>query len=292
MPRRWNVGVAVALVFLSLSACGIWPGSGSTVRTAQLPDGGVEHVHGLDVDPADGVLYAATHYGLFRIPGQGKPTRVANRMQDTMGFTIVGPKTFLGSGHPDALMEPDLPPRLGLMRSTDAGQSWKSVSLSGQADFHALRRAHGTIYGWDSDTSRLMVSPDNGVTWQLRAILDLADFVVGPDDPRVLFATTERGLLRSSDAGRSFQPSRGPALAVLAWKRPDNLVGLDTGGALYASADGGRSWTKRGSLGGSPEAITTDKNSLYAAVAHKGIFASIDGGRTWTLRYNGSPAAG
>jgi photosystem II stability/assembly factor-like uncharacterized protein len=124
------------------------------------------------------------------------------------------------------------------------------------------------------------------------AILDLADFVVGPDDPRVLFATTERGLLRSSDAGRSFQPSRGPALAVLAWKRPDNLVGLDTGGALYASADGGRSWTKRGSLGGSPEAITTDKNSLYAAVAHKGIFASIDGGRTWTLRYNGSPAAG
>ncbi len=38
------------------------------------------------MDPADGVLYAATHYGLFRLPEQGDPVRVADRFQDTMGL--------------------------------------------------------------------------------------------------------------------------------------------------------------------------------------------------------------
>lgn len=44
------------------------------------------------VDPADGVLYAATHYGLFRIPETGPATRGAGRLQDTMGPTVVGPE--------------------------------------------------------------------------------------------------------------------------------------------------------------------------------------------------------
>ena len=56
------------------------------------------HVHGLGVDPGDGMLYAATHSGLFKIPEQGEAERVANRAQDTMGFSIVGPGRFIGSG--------------------------------------------------------------------------------------------------------------------------------------------------------------------------------------------------
>lgn len=44
------------------------------------------------VDPADGVQYAGTHYGLFRIPESGPAVRVADRLQDTMGCTVVGPR--------------------------------------------------------------------------------------------------------------------------------------------------------------------------------------------------------
>ncbi len=29
----------------------------------EFPEPGLEHTHGLGVDPADGVLYAATHFG-------------------------------------------------------------------------------------------------------------------------------------------------------------------------------------------------------------------------------------
>ena len=52
------------------------------------------HVYGLDVDGADGTLYAAARNGVFRISPQGKATRIANRDQDTTG-------DFLAIGHPE-----------------------------------------------------------------------------------------------------------------------------------------------------------------------------------------------
>ena len=69
---------------------------------AALADPGPVHVHGLGVNPADEALFIATHSGLYRLDNAaGKPARVADRRQDTMGFTVVGPDRFLGSWHPD-----------------------------------------------------------------------------------------------------------------------------------------------------------------------------------------------
>lgn len=86
-PRRTPAMVAV-LVIAMVTACS----GGSPVATGTRSDG-VEHIHGLGVDPAVGVLYAATHTGLFRVPEKGAAARVADRRQDTMGFTITGPNT-------------------------------------------------------------------------------------------------------------------------------------------------------------------------------------------------------
>lgn len=253
-------------------------------------DPGVAHVHGLGVDPADGVLYAATHFGLFRIPDTGPATRVADRFQDTMGFTVVGPRTFLGSGHPDVQKDPDLPPRLGLIRSIDAAQSWQSVSLSGKVDFHALHAAHGNVYGWDSGTGNLMVSGDDGRTWDTRSTLALRDFTVSPTDPALLLATTEKGLVRSNDGGRSWQQMPGaPLLAVLAWPQAQTLFGVAPDGAVVQSADGGTTWARRGNAGGQPEALAVDTRNgaptVYVAVSGRGVLASTDGGTTFTSRY-------
>ncbi|MDQ3275042.1 MAG: exo-alpha-sialidase, partial [Actinomycetota bacterium] len=63
-------------------------------------DPGVVHVHGLGINPKDGALFVATHTGVFRIPESGQAVRIADRWQDTMGFTVVGPDHFLASGHP------------------------------------------------------------------------------------------------------------------------------------------------------------------------------------------------
>ena len=58
-------------------------------------------VHGLGLNPADGDLYTATHFGLFRVAADGVAERVGESLQDTMGFTVVGPDRFVASGHPD-----------------------------------------------------------------------------------------------------------------------------------------------------------------------------------------------
>ncbi len=291
MPSRWSPLAALALLTVTACSSASTSGASNTGQSqVRYPDPGVAHVHGLGVDPADGVLYAATHYGLFRLPEQGTAARVAGRMQDTMGFTVVGPNTFLGSGHPDFGKDPQLPPRLGLIRSTDAAETWQSVSLGGEVDFHALHAAHGRIYGWDAGTGRLLVSADDGRTWQTRSTLGLRDFAVSPTSADTLLATTERGLARSTDGGRSWQPVAGaPTLAVLSWPRPNALYGVTPNGTVQHSPDGGRSWSTRGNAGGQPEALTADqrdgKPTLYLAVSDRGVLASRDGGRTFTTRY-------
>lgn len=291
MPRH-HLSVVAGVVSLALgsAACTSEADGGRAGAEPVAPEPGVEHVHGLGVDPADGVLYAATHFGLWRMPEQGRATRVADRYQDTMGFTVVGPGRFLGSGHPDFRMDPDLPARLGLIRSDDAGETWQSISLSGEADFHALRTAQGQIYAWDSGTGRVMQSGDDGRSWEPRSTLDLHDLVVSPEAPESLLATTEAGIVRSDDGGRTWAPVVGaPALTVLAWGGRDSLYGVTATGAVHHSPDGGATWSQRGTVDGEPEALTvsvdTQLERVYVAVAERGILSSDDGGASFTVRY-------
>ena len=126
--------LAVALALLMVGA-GCSSDRAASPSPAVAEDPGVVHVHGLGVNPRDGALFAATHTGLFAI-GDGTASRVSDRLQDTMGFTVVGPDHFLGSGHPDfrdrQLYDPDRRPLLGLVESRDAGRSWRPLSLLGR----------------------------------------------------------------------------------------------------------------------------------------------------------------
>jgi hypothetical protein len=273
--------VAVAAVALmALAGCG--QAVSPPERAADQPEAvRLAHVHGLGINPADGNLYAASHYGVFRLPSGGAPEQIAGRSQDTMGFTIVGPDHFLGSGHPDP-SEAGQPPHLGLIESTDAGQAWRSLSLAGEADFHALEAKHGQVYGYDSQTRQIMVSADKA-TWDPRARLALADFAVSPDSPDLLLATTQQGPARSSDGGRSFSPIAGaPLLVLLDWPATDRLVGVAPDGTVHTSTDGGTGWTVTGRVPGQPEAITTHGAEVYVAT-DSGIFRSTDNGHTFSL---------
>ena len=286
------VAVALAGTALVVSRSDSSPASGGARSTALPPledDPGVVHVHGLGVDPGDGMLYAATHSGLFRLPEQGTPERVANRAQDTMGFSVVGPGTFIGSGHPDLREDPVRPPLLGLIVSTDRGETWERKSLRGKADFHALTAAHGKVYGYDATSQTFMVSEDQE-RWDRRSQLPLADFAVDPASPDVVLATTQEGLARSTDGGRSWQAVAGaPGLFALSWAPSGVLYGVTPDGTVQRSPDGGLTWGRRGSVGGQPEAVTLDvrdgKELLYVAAADRGILVSGDQGRTFTTRY-------
>jgi hypothetical protein len=148
------VGIIVASVVLWRSSDG-----GETFSGVPAADPGPVHVHGLGVNPADGALFIATHTGLYRVDeADQRAKRVGERFQDTMGFTIVGPNRFLGSGHPDIneAREKNLPSLLGLIESINSGDTWQPISLLSEADFHVLRFAGERVYGDDSSNDRLL----------------------------------------------------------------------------------------------------------------------------------------
>jgi len=250
-------------------------------------DPGVVHVHGLGVDPRDGTLYAATHLGLFRLPESGRPVRVADRYQDTMGFTVTGPQRFLASGHPELedqrLRAPGKPPLLGLIESRDGGETWKSLSLLGEADFHALAAKHGRVYGFDSTGGRFMTSED-GRQWTEQSAAQLVSFAVSPGDAESIVAGTGTGMARSRDGGASWSPvESAPAVVFVSWDER-GIWAATAGGSLSFSADG-VAWEERGRLpGGKAEALLSDSGDLYVATP-TGIHHSTDGGRTWRARY-------
>ncbi len=249
---------------------------------------GVAHVHGLGINPADDSLIVATHNGSFRIPAEGdNAVRIGDSLQDTMGFTVVGPDHFLGSGHPDlAGRRAGQPPQLGLIESTDGGATWTAISLSGEVDFHGLVDSHHQIYGWDAGTGRLMAST-NRTDWETRSTLALFGFVVDPDNPDYLLAAGPEGLLVSIDGGRTWNPFAGPPLVVLSWGQTVGLWGVDPAGAVYRHSALG--WTRTGEIPGEPQALLATPGALYAAAhdtdGRTGIYLSTDDGTTWKLHY-------
>ena len=279
------LGAAVAAGLLA--ACGN-DGSGDDPRGAapRPADPGPIHVHGLGVNPSDGALFIATHTGLFRLPvGSDTARRVGERYQDTMGFAVVGPDRFLGSGHPDGRY--NLPPFLGLIRSVDAGRSWQPVSLLGKADFHVLETIGRTVYGYGTDfetrLEQLLVSRDGGRTWRPRRVPHpLISLAVDPRDPDRVFASGTEQLLASTDGARRW--SRAPAdPGLLTWSAAMGIFKVDGRGRVSASADG-KSWSAAGQIGGQPAAFEVAGTDLYAALHDGTIKRSVDGGATWAVR--------
>jgi hypothetical protein len=277
--------ICAALAGMVVVACG--DSEESSGRSAVVEDPGPVHVHGLGINPADGALFVATHTGLFRIPpGQERAKRVADRFQDTMGFTVTGPDRFLGSGHPDG--REDLPPFLGLIRSTDAGRTWKPVSLLGKRDFHVLEAAGSRVYGYGSDfeskQASLLVSSNGGETWQERTPPEpLLSLGIDPVDPDHVVASGERGIYSSTDAGRGWRPL-GDAPGMLAWTNGGELFLARPDGAVARSVDGGRTWEEVGHTGGPPAAFESAPDGLYVALHDGTVKRSRDGGRGWQVR--------
>jgi photosystem II stability/assembly factor-like uncharacterized protein len=223
---------------------------------------------------------------MFRLPPAEKELeRVGDRLQDTMGFTVVGPDHFLGSGHPDFYKDEDLPPLLGLIESRDAGRTWAPRSLLGEADFHVLRADGKRVVGYDVANGRLLVSRNGGRTWRKQLLpATLVDLVPDPANPRVLLATSPARLLISRDGGKHWR-SVTRKTGLLAWPEPGRLYLLAADGRLWLSLDRGRRWQLRGSTGGLPAAfLALPGGHMYAALHGGAVKQSRDAGKSWTLR--------
>ena len=283
--RRRSRRLVWLVAALVVVGCGEGP---SETPEAASEDPGAVHIHGLGVNPADGSVFVATHTGLFRAPpGETRARRVGDRYQDTMGFAVVGPDRFLGSGHPDG--RESLPPFLGLIESRDAGATWRAVSLEGEVDFHVLEASGPRIYGYGSDFDsrqpRFLTSVDRGRDWRpLQAPEPLISLAISPSDEQSLIVSGERSLHSSSDGGRSWSELEGPSAGLVVWTS-GGVVLVDLDGQVWSGGKLDGRWRPIGDVGGPPAALDSGPAAELLVALHDGtIKRSSDGGRSWTVR--------
>ncbi len=156
---------------------------------------------------------------------------------------------------------------------------------------------HHTNRLYIATTSDLYVSEDSGVSWReaetaTRMTYGIHALVFAPDAPGVVLAATERGVIRSTDGGQSWERSesltdRHVAALVIVPQSPSTLFAGTLGDGVFKSTDGGNTWNASGSgiTDLTIHALAIDPqnpDTLYAGAKEGGIFKSTNGGETWS----------
>ena len=251
-----------------------------------IPLSEIPHVHGIAFDPVqNGAVYLATHQGVFHIDPGGLAVQVSVDRGDYMGFAVTA-AGMLASGHPEA------GGNFGVIRSDDFGVSWSMVSpgRDGPVDFHALAVPASGPIGYGLYQGSIQVSADNGATWTVSADApsQTVDITVSENDERRLWAATADGVMKSRDAGKTWQPVVGD------FGRPASMVKA-AGNTIYAFVVGmglvkrqvdDPTWTPLANNFGDEVLLhlaVGPENPLDLVVATQNslILSSVDGGTTW-----------
>lgn len=242
----------------------------------------VSHVHGVEVDSDSGDVLIASHEGLYTLSdpaehadGPAVPERIGPDI-DLMGFSVAEPGRYVASGHPSA--DSDMPNPVGLIESRDGGATWQPLSRAGESDFHALAATADRVVGFDG---RLRATED-GSTWE--ALDDgIEPFALAmADDGRTVMATTQGGLIRSTDGGTEFAPVGGaPPLALVDWVSETEVVfGVALDGGVHRSEDAGATWEPTGGVEGEVQALHADAGQLVVVADYR-VSRSTDAGATF-----------
>ena len=293
MQIRRRVNFALALTFIAVLAAP-YPADAQGGGTVTLT-----HVHGLAYSADGKKIFIPSHHGLA-IYSEGKWSKAPGPQHDYMGFSATN-DSFYSSGHPapgSGLINP-----FGVIRSTDAGQSWTKLGLEGETDFHVLGTSYGTnaIYVYNPAPNSRMKTPgiyytlNDGFMWKRAQANGFSgepsNLAVHPTDPKVVVIAAKNGFYLSTDSGENFRAiTRG-------------AQGL----AAFFDLDGEHLWLS--SYAGAPALArvnirTGDKNDItlppltrdavsyiaqnpagrneYAiATFERNVFTTQDSGKTW-----------
>jgi photosystem II stability/assembly factor-like uncharacterized protein len=244
-------------------------------------------VTGVPGDP-DTYYMGTTGGGIWKTTDGG--VRWTNVSDGELGSASVGAlavgksdTNVIYAGMGSACIRGNTSPGDGVYRSTDAGETWKSVGLKeagqiGRIHVHPSNpdivyvAAVGHAFGPNEERG-VFRSRDGGATWEkvlyVSDTVGAVDLAMDPKNPRILFAATWR-----------------------AERKPWTSISGGEGSGLHRSTDSGDTWEEV--TEGLPEGIKgkigvtisgADSSRVYALVeAEKGgLFRSDDGGKKFRL---------
>ena len=192
---------------------------------------------------------------------------------------------YVGTGQPEPRY--DIAAGDGVYKSVDGGKHWSHLGLATTRHIGAILvdpRAAGTLlvgalghmFGANSERG-VFRSNDGGATWSqtlaINADTGVVDLAADPTNPDRVYAAAWQA--RNYPWLSYFKPIRGP------------------GSAIYASNDGGKSWSQLGGAGwpkgelgriGLAVTHTAQGTRIYASIDAEnlgGLFRSDDGGAHW-----------
>lgn len=199
----------------------------------------------------------------------------------------------------------------GVLRSDDSGRTWAGAN-AGLVDLTVLALALSPRFeqdrtGFAGTASGLYRTRNGGRSWRVvetglnePAVQSLAVSPSFADDRLVLAGTEGDGLLRSDDAGTTWEvvpAMAGRSVTALAFSTgypARRTIAAATDQGVTVSLDGGQTW-RAGDRGPGPVLGLTfvrsgDGEALLAGLARSGVARSDDEGATWTLANEGLSA--
>jgi hypothetical protein len=275
----------------------------------------------------DGTVFIGGHDGLFR--WQASSRTLDHLLSGSRVLALAVPPAADTTAADERGLSPDRPRATGLtllagteddgiLISRDAGRTWEGAN-PGLLDLTVLALAaspdfHDDGLAFAATPSGLFRTRNGAESWRIvdldwddAAVQCLAVSPAFGEDRVVLAGTEDHGLLRSDDAGRSWEQVHDLAdlmINGLAFG-PDGRVIAATDAGVARSDDAGETWRLTGEdLGGVAGAVACGRGSSGVLLAglpesgapnvpglpHTGIARSTDDGQAWTAANTGLAA--
>lgn len=283
---RCSVIIVVLAVAMSIAA--------SARARDPIPVETLWHIQGIEVAAgAPWYLYLATHQGIFLAGDDGFAERLSANGDDFRSLARrpgAGNVFYGGVGTPAGTNR-------GLMVSKDGARTWSVLSRIAEppVTFSTLAISSAdpnVLYGAGPG---FYVSRDGGRSWSegVMPADRIFDLAASSMHSKVVYAATTSGLMRSEDAGSSWQSAFAPqAATTLVHVTPDGAIyTFVVGQGLLRATEPALDWTTLHRSFGRyvVRHIAVDPaaaDHLFAVTDNSEVLASEDGGKTWAALHS------